>query len=180
MNIEPGIAAVVGSVITGTTVWGGTWLIPKVTRKKISQETAKTKAETDSQVVTSALELTEALEKHATNLRAQLDEHERKSIAREARYEEKIAILEQHLQNEKTRCDMLEVRVKDLTKLVESNRSEIEALKAHPIQGIQGNQGVQGNQGDQGIQGNQGVQGDRGSQGPQGDHGEQGQSGTAI
>jgi chromosome segregation ATPase len=129
MSIDPSLAAIIGSIITGSTVWGGTWLLPRVTRKQIKQQTAKAKAETDSQVVASALDLTEALEKHANNLRLQLDEHERRSQEREARYETKIAHLESNWDQEKKRCDSLEAQVKELTTLVNSLQREIASFQ---------------------------------------------------
>lgn len=102
--------------------WLASWAVPKWIKRKF-------RVEADSQIVTSALHLTEALDKHAGALRAQLAFHESQSAERDLRYEEKIDHLEKTLAAERSRCDGLERQVQDLSRQLDDLRRKVEAAE---------------------------------------------------
>ena len=114
------VAGIVSSFATAVI---GTLVAPKWVRRKA-------KVDNDATIVTSAIHLSEALERHAGNLRTQIKDHEANSKAREEYYERRITDLEDLLKREKARCDGLENKVHNMAQEIDDLRRLVS--KAHP------------------------------------------------
>lgn len=116
-------AVVSGIISSFATAVIGSLIAPRWVKRKA-------KVEGDSTIVTSAIHLSEALERHASSLRSQIKEHEANSKAREVHYERRISDLEDLLRREKARCDGLEDKVHNMAREIDDLRRLVS--EAHP------------------------------------------------
>ena len=122
LNLTASETALATGALGAGATYLASWVVPKWIKRKF-------KVEADSQIVTSALKLAEALDKHAGALSQQLAFHEAQFAEREARYEEKIDHLEATLAKEKSRCDGLERQVQDLSRQLDDLRRKVESAE---------------------------------------------------